>query len=111
MVLCLRECLGAMASFTTESTQTGLSEGADRIGGQLRGGKECHFSGVTRSGRVWSKVPESDAGRVRYGNGWRKAVVVDQSVLGRSLWHSVQAVTDRPLPVSQVGRKLTRGLQ
>ena len=62
-------------------------------------GKECHFSGVTRSGRVWSKVPESDAGSVRYGNGWRKAVAVDQSVLGRSLWHSVQAVTDRPLPV------------
>ena len=23
--------------------------------------KECPFSGVTKSGRVWSKVPESDA--------------------------------------------------
>ena len=23
--------------------------------------KECHFSGVTKSGRVWRKVPESDA--------------------------------------------------
>ena len=28
---------------------------------QLRGDKECPFSGVTKSGRVWRKVPESDA--------------------------------------------------
>ena len=41
-----------------------LSEGADRVGGQLRGGKEGPFSGVTKSGRVWRKVPESDARRV-----------------------------------------------
>ena len=38
-----------------------LSEGADRVGRQLRGDKECPFSGVTKSGRVWRKVPESDA--------------------------------------------------
>ena len=38
-----------------------LSEGTDRVGGQLRGDKECPFSGVTKSGRVWRKVPESDA--------------------------------------------------
>ena len=36
-------------------------EGADRVAGQLRGDKECPFSGVTKSGRVWRKVPESDA--------------------------------------------------
>ena len=30
-------------------------------GGQLRGDKEGPFSGVTNSGRVWRKVPESDA--------------------------------------------------
>ena len=41
-----------------------LSKGADRVGGQLRGDKECPFSGVTKSGRVWRKVPESDAGSV-----------------------------------------------
>ena len=41
-----------------------LSEGADRVGGQLRGDKEYPFSGVTKSGRVWRKVPESDAGSV-----------------------------------------------
>ena len=38
-----------------------LSEGADRVGGQLRGDKEYPFRGVTKSGRVWRKVPESDA--------------------------------------------------
>ena len=32
------------------STRT--SEGADRVAGQLRGDKECPFSGVTKSGRV-----------------------------------------------------------
>ena len=38
-----------------------LSEGVDRVGGQLRGDKECPFSGVTKSGRVWRKVPKSGA--------------------------------------------------
>ena len=42
-----------------------LSEGADRVGGQLRGDKDCPFSGVTKSGRVWRKVPESDTRSVR----------------------------------------------
>ena len=37
-----------------------LSEGADRVNGQLRGDKEWPFGGVTKSGRVWRKVPESD---------------------------------------------------
>ena len=37
------------------------SQGADRVGGQLGRDKECPFSGVTKSGRVWRKVPESDA--------------------------------------------------
>ena len=41
-----------------------LSDGADRFGGQLRGDKECPFSGLTNSGRVWRKVPESDARNV-----------------------------------------------
>ena len=34
--------------------------------GQLRGDKECPFSGVTKSGRVWRKVPESDARSVGF---------------------------------------------
>ena len=32
-----------------------LSEGADCVGEQLRGDKECPLSGVTKSGRVWRK--------------------------------------------------------
>ena len=42
-----------------------LSEGVDSVGGQLRGDKESAFSGLTKSGRVWRKVPESDARSVR----------------------------------------------
>ena len=38
-----------------------LLEGADRISGPLHGDKECPFSGVTKYGRIWRKVPESDA--------------------------------------------------
>ena len=52
-VSCLRACFGARLLLQ--------SEGADRVGGQLRGDKECPFSGVTKSGRVWRKVPESGA--------------------------------------------------
>ena len=56
----IRTCLGAR--LLPQSYQyPNLSEGADRVGGQLRGDKECPFSGVTKSGRVWRKVPESDA--------------------------------------------------
>ena len=33
-----------------------LSEGVDSVGGQLCRDKECPFSGVTSSGRVWRKV-------------------------------------------------------
>ena len=35
------------------------------FGGQLRGDKECSFSGVTKSGRIWRKVPESEARSVQ----------------------------------------------
>ena len=57
---CLRACLGAR--LLPQSYQhPNLSEGADRAGGELRGDKECPFSGVNKSGRAWRKVPESDA--------------------------------------------------
>ena len=66
---CLRANLGAR--LLPQSYQyPNLSEGADRVGGQLRGDKECPFSGVTKSGRVWRKVPESDVGSV----GWRSTL-------------------------------------
>ena len=39
-----------------------LSEGVDSFGRQLRGFKRsAPFSGVTKSGRAWRKVPENDA--------------------------------------------------
>ena len=56
-----------------------LSKGADRVGGQLRGDKECLFSGVTKSGRVWRKVPESDSRGVPPGMRFSCAVFDLQS--------------------------------
>ena len=38
-----------------------LSEGADSVCGQMPGDKGCIMSGVTSSGRIWRKAPESDA--------------------------------------------------
>ena len=58
---CLFACLGARLLPQSNYQYPNLSEGAERVGGQLRGDKECPFSGVTKSGRVWRKVPESDA--------------------------------------------------
>ena len=54
-------CLGARLLPQSYHVLPNLSEGADPDGGQLRGDKECPFRGVTKSGRVWRKVPESDA--------------------------------------------------
>ena len=51
----------ALGCFHSLDQYPNLSEGADRVGGQLRGDKDCTFSGVTKAGRVWRKVPESDA--------------------------------------------------
>ena len=58
-ISCLHACLGAR--LLPQSYQyPDLSEGADRISGQL-----CvPFSGVTKSGRVWRKVPKSNAQRI-----------------------------------------------
>ena len=68
---CLRASLGVR--LLPQSYQyPNLSEGADRVGGQLRGDKECPFSGVTKYGRVWRKVPESDARRVKRDYIWRR---------------------------------------
>ena len=54
-------CAWALGCFHSHiSTQT-FRRDADRVGGQGRGDKECPFSDVTKSGRVWRKVPESDA--------------------------------------------------
>ena len=65
-VSCLHVCLGPRLLLQSYQYPN-LSEGADRVGGQLRGDKECPFSGVINSGRVWRKVPESDAQSVGSG--------------------------------------------
>ena len=52
----------ALGCFHSHISAQTFPEGADRVGGhQPRGDIECPFSGVTKSGRVWRKVPESDA--------------------------------------------------
>ena len=57
---CLHACLGTR--LLPQSYQyPNLSEGADRVSDSFPRDKECPFSGVTKSGRVWKKVPESDA--------------------------------------------------
>ena len=52
----LRACFGARLLL-----QSYLYPNLSKDAGQLRGDKECPFSGVTKSGIVWRKVPESDA--------------------------------------------------
>ena len=59
-ISCLCACLGARL-LPQSYLYPNLLEGSDCIGGQLRGDKECPFSGVTKSGRVRRKVPECNA--------------------------------------------------
>ena len=54
-VSCLHACFGARL-LPQSYRYPNLSEGAD---------KECPFSGITKSGRVWRKVQESDAQSVQ----------------------------------------------
>ena len=61
-VSCLRACLGTRFFPQSYQYSNRLSEGTDRVGRQLRGDKECPFSGVTKSGRVWRNVPEAVLG-------------------------------------------------
>ena len=72
-----------------------LLEGADRVGGQLRGDKECPFSGVTKSGRVWRKVPESGARSVpssMQGMSTQSITIRERAVI-RKLIHEVKQCT------------------
>ena len=87
-VSCLRACLGARLLLQPYQYPN-LSEGADRVGGQLRGDKECPFSGVTNSGRVWiSYATEGALWRCLFG--LKKAFdLVDQSILLSKLSVSV----------------------
>ena len=51
----------ALGCFYSHISTRTFQRAADRVAGQLRGDKECPFRGVTKSGRVWRKVHESDA--------------------------------------------------
>ena len=64
-VSCLCACLGARL-LPQYYQYPNLLEGANCVCGQLCRDKECPFSSVTKSGRVWRKVPESDAQTVTY---------------------------------------------
>ena len=83
-VLCLRACLGV--GLLPQSYQyPNLLEGAVHIGGQLCGDKECPFCGVTKSGRVWRKVPESKAWSVGTGLSITQTASANDSITNNSL--------------------------
>ena len=46
--------------YSVKASLPDLWKVADSVGGQLHGDKECPFSGVTKSGRGWREVPESE---------------------------------------------------
>ena len=74
-----------------------MAEGADRASGQLHGDKECPFGSVTKSGRVWRKVPESDArsvvrcmtvsGKTRGRKGKENDVVWQGMIGTKMMWY------------------------
>ena len=55
----------------------------------LRGDKECRFSGVTKYGRVWRKVPESGARSVYC------ALAFWSDVVAAELFHFQSSVAER----------------
>ena len=57
---CLRACFGARLLLQSYYYPN-LSEGTEHVAGRLCGDKKYPFSGVTKSGRVWRRVLESDA--------------------------------------------------
>ena len=83
-VLCLCACLGV--GLLPQSYQyPNFSKGAVHVGGQLCGDKECPFSGITKSGRVWRKVPESKAWSVGTGLSITQTASAHDSITNNSL--------------------------
>ena len=67
-----------------------LSEATDGVSGQLCGDKEHPFSGITSSGRVWRKVPESDAQSLALPNTRYKIPLIINSLLDlNKIWLDV----------------------
>ena len=54
-------CALALGCFYSHISTRTFRRALNCVTGQLLGDKECPFSGITKSGRVWRKVPESDA--------------------------------------------------
>ena len=73
----------ALGCFLQSYEYPKLSEGSDCVDGQLRGDEECLFSGVTKSGRVWRKVPESDARSVISTQTFRRALTASVTAARR----------------------------
>ena len=64
---------------------------------------ECPFSGVTKSGRVWKKLPESDA---------RSVLQTSSSADGRQISTSVTSVEDDRVRAAQFGwRRSNPGME
>ena len=96
-VSCWHACLGDR--LLPQSYQySNLSEGADRVAGQLHGDKERPFSGVTKSGRVWRKLRESDAQSVR-GIMWWTGVRSSGAAAWTGRW--AWALIPCPIPASR----------
>ena len=93
---CLRACLGARL-FLQSCYYPNLSEGADRVGGQQRGDKEYSFSGVTKSGRVWRRVPENDARSV-----WRRVPESDDRSVDLTWYPATDAVRKESGETAQI---------
>ena len=66
----LRRCVAFHSLVSTQTFRRTLN-----VGGQLHGDKECTFIGVTSSGRVWRKVPESEAWSVALMLSWPRFIL------------------------------------
>ena len=87
-----------------------LSEGADRVGGQLRGDKQGPFSGVTKSGRGWRKMPESDARSVGERPSWMCEKIWSPKAHGYRYSPSDGLVSQRRRPRGEESLSLTEPL-
>ena len=82
----LRACLGARLLLQSYQYPN-LSEGADRVGGQLRGDKRVSLQWRNQIGRVWRKVSESNARSVRsrVSFGWTHMYASPRSASSQSV--------------------------
>jgi len=126
-VSCLRGCLGARL-LPQPYQYPNLSEGADRVGGQLRGDKECLFSGVTKGflwtlstmftyllrNQIWQSLEEGAGKRCSVEEGAGKRCSVEEgdaptahmTLSGSRTWKVKACCLKCDSPVSHFGGKL-----